>query len=511
MSDDRAARPRGSRATSIDVGCLVDGERVTTGTWIERQNPTRPVQMAGRAAAADEGLVDRALEAATRASSEWAVTPFEDRAARLVSAASAIDDATDQLAGVLCAELGKVIADCRGEARFAAAWLRESVAIARRVLQEQRGRDDERGRLEIDLEPYGVVVAVTPWNAPIVLTLLKLGPALATGNVVVVKPSPLAPLAVTHVVSLLADLLPPGVVQILHGGAEVGRALTTDPRVDKISFTGGLATGRAVMAAAASNVTPVVLELGGNDAAVICRDARLDDEDIRRLIYASFITTGQVCMAAKRLYVHADRLDEVRDRYIELARTALVTGDPMLPMTTLGPLVGPEDVARIAALVEEARRDGATVHELGTVPDPDLVDRGWFARPTLVTDIGDGARLVTDEQFGPTVPMLSFDDEDEVVARANAGPHGLSASVWSADEDRAFAIARRLRVGTTFINTHNRSGMALDAPFGGRGASGFGREYGEAGVRDYLVPHSIHAPAPFRAGGAGGTGAYPGT
>jgi len=258
-------------------------------------------------------------------------------------------------------------------------------------------------------------------------------------------------------------------------------------------------------------VTPVVLELGGNDAAIICRDARLDDDDIRRLIYASFITTGQVCMAAKRLYVHEDRFEEVRDRYLVLAESALVTGDPMLAATTLGPVVGPDDVARLSGLVDDTRRAGATVHELGSVPDPELVDAGWFVRPTLVTGVADDARIVSEEQFGPTVPMLAFTDEDEVVSRANAGPHGLAASVWSRDEDRAFALARRLRVGTTFVNTHNRSGMALDAPFGGRGAAVFGREYGEAGVRDYLVPHSIHAPAPFRAGGVGGTGAYPGT
>lgn len=494
-----------------EVGCVVDGEIVMTGAWIERQNPTRPTSLAGRAAEADAALVDRALAAATVAAPGWAATPFEDRATRLLAAATAIDDATEELASLLCAELGKVIADCRGEARFAATWLREAVAITRRVFDAPSGRDDERGRLQVELEPHGVVVAVTPWNAPIVLTLLKLGPALATGNVVIVKPSPLAPLAVTRLVSLLADLLPPGVVQLLHGGAEVGQALTTDPRVDKISFTGGLATGRAVMQAAATNVTPVVLELGGNDAAIICHDARLGDDDIRRLIYASFITTGQVCMAAKRLYVHADRHDEVVERYLDLASTALVTGDPMLADTTLGPLVGPTDVSRIAALLDDARERGGTVHDLGRVNDPDLVAAGWFARPTLVTGAPDDARIVAEEQFGPTVPLLTFTDEDEVIARANAGPHGLASSVWAADEERAFSLARRLRVGTTFINTHNRSGMALDAPFGGRGASGFGREYGEAGVRDYLVPHAIHAPAAFRAGGAGGTGAYPGT
>lgn len=494
-----------------DVGSLVDGDVVTSGDWVTRVDPARPSDVVGRAAVATPELVDRALDAAVRASPGWAATTFDDRAAALLVAADDIEAAAGELAPLLCRELGKVLVDCRGEAMFAAAWLRQSVALAREVLAEDHGRNDERGRLEVVQEPHGVVVAVTPWNAPIVLTLLKLGPALVTGNVLVVKPSPLAPLAVTRLVGLVAAHVPPGVLQLLHGEAEVGRALTTDPRVDKISFTGGLATGRKVMAAAADHVTPVVLELGGNDPAIVLRDAVLEDDDVRRLAFASFITSGQVCMAAKRLYVHADRADELVERYVALSERALVTGDPMLSTTTVGPMVTPDAARHVRDLVEAARAGGATVHDLGAVPDPDLVDTGWFVRPTMVTDVADDAAVVVEEQFGPTVPLLTFTDEDDVVARANLGPHGLAASVWSADEERAFALARRLRVGTTFVNTHNRSGMAMDAPFGGRGASGFGREYGTEGIREYLVSHAIHAPAAFRAGGEGGTGAYPGT
>jgi acyl-CoA reductase-like NAD-dependent aldehyde dehydrogenase len=363
--------------------------------------------------------------------------------------------------------------------------------------------------MEVRRIPYGVVAAVTPWNAPIILSMLKVGPALATGNTIVVKPSPLAPLAVTRVLHAIAGALPDGVLAVVHGDAEAGSALVGHPLVAKIAFTGGLGVGSAIARQAADRVVPTVLELGGNDAAILLEDADLDDLAIERLVQASFITTGQVCMAAKRLYVHRSRVDEVVDRYRTVADRVLVTGDPLADGTTLGPLVTAAARDRVAALVDGARAAGADVVPLGRVADPDLVAGGWYLDPTLVLGADDHAPIVADEQFGPTVPLLAFDDEDDVVARANASEVGLASSVWSADEDRAFALARRLEAGMTFINTHNRSGMALRAPFGGVKRSGYGREYGDAGITEYLQTHTINAPAAFRPGGAGGGAGYP--
>lgn len=498
-------------------------------TWIERFDPARPDELVGRVRASTPADVDAAVGAAYAAFPGWAATSFDDRAAALLAAADAVAELVDDRDGdrdddsyrldtpygstpeLLCRELGKVLPDCRGEIAFAAAYLRDAVATTGAVLARREIADDDLGRMEIVRDPYGVVAAVTPWNAPIILSMLKVAPALATGNTIVVKPSPLAPLAVTRVLSTIARFVPAGALSVVHGDAEVGGALTGHRDVAKVAFTGGLATGRAIARTAAETVKPLVLELGGNDAAILLADADLgDDLAVDRLVQATFITSGQVCMAAKRVYVHRSRFDEVVNRYQEVAARTLVTGDPLDEATTLGPLVTQDARDRVAALVDDAAGRGAEVIPIGRVADADLVARGSFLEPTLVLGASDDDPIVATEQFGPTVPILPFDDEAEVIGRANRSDLGLGASVWSADEDRAFAVARRLETGFTFINTHNRSGMALRAPFGGRKQSGYGREYGTAGVLEYLQSHAINAPAAFRPGGAGGGAGYPG-
>ncbi len=499
-----------ARVGPVELPAYVAGGPLVTGAWIEREDPTRPACRAGRVARVDAADAARAVDAAAAAAPGWAATPTEERL-RLVRVAAATCDAlVDEVAPLLCRELGKVLPDCEGELRFAASYLRDVAAIAPPLLTPTVV-DDDRGRLELRPTPHGVVAAITPWNAPIILSMLKVAPALATGNTIVVKPSPLAPLAVTRVLSAIAQLLPPGVLNVIHGDAEVGDALTSHPAVAKIAFTGGLTTGRAIARRAAERVVPLVLELGGNDAAVLLDDVDLSPAAVERLVHASFITSGQVCMAAKRVYVHRSRYDELVSRYLEVAARALVVGDPADAATTVGPLVDRASADRVDALVAGAADRGAEVHPLGRTADEELVAAGYFARPTLVLGAADEDPVVVDEQFGPTVPVLAFDDDDEVVARANAGDLALGSSVWSADEERALRVARRLVAGVSFINTHNRSGMSLRAPFGGRRLSGYGREYGEAGVREYLTSHAINAPAAFRPGADGAAGAgYPG-
>jgi acyl-CoA reductase-like NAD-dependent aldehyde dehydrogenase len=254
-----------------------------------------------------------------------------------------------------------------------------------------------------------------------------------------------------------------------------------------------------------------VLELGGNDPAILLPDADLSDADWERLVMASFATSGQVCMAIKRLYVPADRASEFTAAYVAATQRVLRLGDPLADGATTGPVVTAESRDRVAALVDHARRAGAEVLELGTVlPGTDL-GRGHYLRPTLVLGTADDDPLVAAEQFGPTVPLLTYDTVDEAVARANAGDLGLGASVWSADEDRAFEVAARLDAGFTFVNTHNRTGLAAHIPFGGVKRSGWGREYGDEGLAEYTQPCAIHAPGAFREGGAGlSATAYPG-
>nr|BFE29859.1 aldehyde dehydrogenase family protein [Actinomadura rugatobispora] len=469
---------------------------------IVRENPARRAEIVGRVPVADAAGVDRAVRAAADRQRSWREVPAGERAAVLLRAADAVEAMLPGTAVLLARETGKPLADCAGELRFSVAYLRWAAARAPAAYAD-RETDDAAGRLVLRRRPYGVVAAITPWNAPVILALLKVGPALAAGNTAVVKPSPLAPLAVTRVLAAF----PPGLVHVVHGGAEAGGALVGHSSVHRVAFTGGAAAGRAIGAAAAAALTPAVLELGGNDPVVLLDDADLSDAAMDRLVMASFATAGQVCMAAKRLYAPRSRLAEVREAYLAAAERALVLGDPLTEGTTVGPVVSAAAAERVRALIADSAERG-TVTGLGAVR-VDL-ERGHFVRPALVTDVADDAPVVAEEQFGPVVPLLPYDTEDEAVARANAGELGLGASVWSADEERAFAFARRFEAGFTFVNTHNRTGMALHAPFGGVKRSGHGREYGVEGLLEYVQTCAVHAPAAFRAGGGGmDAGAYP--
>lgn len=465
--------------------------------WLARENPARLGETVGRVPVAEGPDVDEAVRAADAAQRSWALAPPEERVKLLREAAASFDD--EEAAVLLARESGKPLGDCRGEIRFAGVFLNWVADRAPEVLADVE-TDDASGRLLLRRRPYGAVAAVTPWNAPVILTMLKVGPALAAGNTVVVKPSPLAPLAVSR----LLERFPRDLVRVVHGEADTGAALVGHPLVRKVAFTGGEAAGRAIGALAGRMITPAVLELGGNDPAVFLPDAPFDDAAMDRLVMGSFQSAGQVCMAAKRLYVPEDRADEFREAYVAAARRVVVLGDPLDEGTTVGPVITAQAAERIRELIGS----GGEAVPLGRVAcDP---ERGHYVRPTLLTGLGDDAPAVRDEQFGPVVPLLTYRDTEEVLARANAGELGLGASVWSADEDRAFDFARRFEAGFTFVNTHGRTGMALRAPFGGVKRSGHGREYGDEGILEYAQTCSVHAPAAFRAGGGGmAAAAYP--
>ncbi|MFE6861511.1 aldehyde dehydrogenase family protein [Nocardia sp. NPDC057668] len=458
-----------------------------------RENPARPAEIVGSVPVCPPAAVDLVVAQAHRDFLEWSRVPLPDRLAALGAAADALEARAGELAALLARESGKPIVDCRGEIGFAALYLRWVRDNAPAVLTGSEVRDG-LGRLTTTPAPFGVVAAITPWNAPIILAVLKLGPALAAGNTVVLKPSPFAPLAITAVAALL-----PG-IQVIHGGPDTVTALVAHPLVAKVAFTGGEAAGRSIAAAAGAALTPVTLELGGNDPALFLHDFALTPDDYERLVLASFATAGQVCMAAKRLYVPRTRRDEFLDSYLAAAQRILVVGDPLDERVTMGPLVNRAAVERLTDLIADSRRRGGRMIPLAAAPD---IGPGYFLTPALALDLPDDAALVTGEQFGPLVPLLTYDSEDEAVLRANDSDLGLAASVWSADEDRAFAVAADLQAGFTFVNTHNRTGMSLRAPFGGTKRSGFGREYAHEGLREYVQPTVIHAPAAFRPGGPG--------
>ena len=477
--------------------------------WIERENPAHPSELVGRVPRSTVPDVDRVVRAADAVQPAWAALAVDERIELITKAASVLPAENDRLAELLAREVGKPVADSRGEIGYAQLLLAYTLSRAPGIVADTE-IDDDAGRVLIQYKPYGVVVAITPWNAPIVLSMLKVAPALVTGNAVVLKPSPLAPLAVTEFFELLADGLPDGVLTVVHGDAETGSALVGHELVRKVAFTGGNETAKAIGRTAADVITPTVMELGGNDPAIFLDDADLGPDAMDRIVVATFATSGQVCMASKRIYVHRSRYDEFVAGFVASAERVLHTGDPLDDGVTMGPVIDARSRDRVQALIASAEAAGGTITPLGTV-DATVLDEGYFVHPALVEGLPDTHALVCDEQFGPVVPVAAFDTDDEAVARANAGELGLGASVWSADEARAFALARRLEAGITFVNTHNRTGMAPRAPFGGVKKSGFGREYGDEGLKGFLQICVVHAPAAFREGGGGGSAtAYPG-
>jgi acyl-CoA reductase-like NAD-dependent aldehyde dehydrogenase len=300
---------------------------------------------------------------------------------------------------------------------------------------------------------------------------------------VVLKPSPYTPLSTLKIGELIRDVFPPGVVNFVAGGDALGQWMTEHPGIDKISFTGSVATGKKVMASAASTLKRVTLELGGNDAAIVLDDA--DPQAVApKLFFAGFVNSGQVCMAVKRIYAHEKIHDALCAALVAEARKWKV-GDGLDPATKLGPIQNRMQYEKVVNLLEDTKRSGAKFLAGGEVPKTS----GYFLEPTLVTNIDENSRLVREEQFGPMVPILKFTDVEDAIKRANDTRYGLSGSVWSRDPERAAKIAARLEVGTAWVNQHRAT--AANVPFGGAKESGMGRTYAEMGLKSYMEPRVI--------------------
>jgi aldehyde dehydrogenase (NAD+) len=341
-------------------------------------------------------------------------------------------------------------------------------------------------------EATGVVGAVTPWNVPHQINLAKLGPALAAGNTVVLKPAPDTPWCATVLGRLVAEEtdIPAGVVNVVPSSDHtLGAMLSTDPRVDQVSFTGSTATGRKVMAAAADTVKKVFLELGGKSAFVI-----LDDADLRGACATAAFTVcthaGQGCAITTRLLVPRSLFDEAVDSTSRVM-AKLPAADPTDPGTICGPLVSARQRDRVEGYLKLALEEGGTFALGGGRPEG--LDGGFFVEPTLIVGVGNDARVAQEEIFGPVLVVIPFDDDDDAVALANDSAYGLSGSVWSADRERAVGVANRIRTGTIGIN--GGLWFSPDMPFGGYRQSGVGRESGVAGFEEYLETKSLAEPA----------------
>ncbi len=481
-------------------GLIIDGAVVpgAAGTY-PVTNPARPSEVVFDAPAASGEQLDHAVAAARRTFPAWASRAPEDRASVVIAAAAAGVAAVerDDLARLLTREHGKVY----WEAQFDAGTMGAMAAgFAPMAAEALAGRAHQAGSTTVEWVPHGVVGAILPFNWPVSVMANKVLPALLTGNTIVVKAPPTCPGTVLLVAAAMAEALPPGVLNVVNGSqAELGAALVAHPDVDMISFTGGVPTGQAVMATAAGTTRPVVLELGGNDAAVLAPDVVVDAGLANRLFDAAFVTSGQVCMAIKRLYVHRDRFAESVDALVDRLSTEVV-GDGLADGVTMGPVHLPSARDRVEDFLSEAEDGGAKVHRPGQVRPEDAGEGGYLVSPALVEAPDPDARIVRQEQFAPALPVLAYDDIDEAVARANDTPFGLCASIWSDDEALATSVAHRLEAGTVFVNTHGLSAIDMYAPMGGWKQSGFGVELGPEGMQAFarqrvVVSGALHPPS----------------
>jgi betaine-aldehyde dehydrogenase len=466
------------------MGTFIDGRLAPGGgTAVELIDPATGCS-AGTIVQASPADVGRAVASARAAYPAWAVRTPGERASILSAVADALASAQD-LIELELRETGKpraVFAD--GELPFGIDNLRFFAGAARSLEGSGAGLLSQGYTSMLIRRPLGVVAGIAPWNFPFIMAIWKLGPALAAGNTVVLKPAPQTPSSTLRLAQLACDAgLPPGVLNVVTGGVDVGTALVEHPDVAMVSITGSFRAGRAVMRSAASTVKRLHLELGGKAPAVVFADADIA-ATARGLAMAATYNSGQDCTAVTRVYVERPVFDDVVAALAGVLETVKV-GAPNDPSTDIGPLISQEHRERVHGFVTRARAAGARVITGGELP----VGPGFLYPPTLVTEVSQDAEIVQEEVFGPVVVVLPFETEDEAVTLANDCAYGLASSVWTRDVQRALRVVHRIEAGVTWVNDHLP--IASEAPHGGVKASGFGKDMSQEALAEYTVTHHV--------------------
>lgn len=462
-----------------DYKLLINGQLVDGDATLEVINPAteEPVAVCARASKAQ---LDQAVAAAKAAFPAWSATPIDERRKALLAIADVIQANLPDLARLLTQEQGKPLQDAMGEVFGTAAFFRyfAGLDLSPKVVQ-----DDATSRVEIRRRPLGVVGAIVPWNFPMILMAFKVPAALLAGNTVILKPAPTTPLTALKLGALIKDILPPGVLNIITDANDLGGEMTKHPDIRKISFTGSTETGKKVMASAADALKRVSLELGGNDALIVLDD--VDPKETAPKVYgAAMQNAGQVCIAAKRIYVHESIYDAMCDELAKLAKEAVV-GDGLQQGTQMGPLQNKQQFEKVLGFIESAKKDGRIIaggNRKG--------DKGYFIEPTVVRDITDGSKLVDEEQFGPVMPVIKYSDPAEAIARANASIYGLGGSIWAKDSEKAWSLAEKMESGSVWVNKH--ADLQPHLPFGGSKFSGVGVELGEEGLKEFTQIQTLN-------------------
>ena len=456
---------------------IIGGKRVETPQTFKVLNPVDESVVAEAPQGTVE-LLDQAVAAARKAFPAWSALSSEARSAKLMEIADIIEKHHPELAELVTREQGKTQSGpgANLEVGGAVAWTRVTAGLN---LPEETIQDDKQGKILLRRKPVGVVGSITPWNWPLMIAIWHIMPALRIGCTVVIKPSPYTPLSTLRVVELMNSVLPPGVINVVTGDADVGNRMSSHPGIDKIVFTGSINTGKKVMGGAATTLKRITLELGGNDAGIILPGTKIEPL-LEKLFWGCFINAGQTCAALKRLYVHSSQYEEVVSKFADYM-SKIPVGNGLDPKNLIGPLNNKMQLDKVASYVDEARARGARIVIGGVRPK----GPGFFYPLTLIADVTDDMLIVKEEQFGTVVPVIKYETVDEAIARANSLNVGLGGSVWGDDAAKAAEIASRLECGTAWVNQHG--GLHPMAPFGGVKCSGIGVEFNVDGLKEYTT------------------------
>jgi len=453
----------------------INGEAVVTKNTQPVYNPATRAVFAEVPDASKE-LLDDTVRAARQALGPWRNTPVSQRQAAMEGFADLLEAHSEELMTLLTREQGKPRAGAEFEVLGSVAWIR---AIATQSLPDELVEETDERRVITRFTPVGVVGAIVPWNFPILLSIWKIAPALMAGCTLVLKPSPYTPLCDLKMVELAQQAFPPGVLSAVSGGDDLGKWITSHPGINKVAFTGSTETGRHVMRSAADTIKRVTLELGGNDPAIVLPD--VDAKAIApELFWAAFQNNAQFCNVSKRLYIHEDVYDEVRDALVEFIEANIKVGDGTLEDTDLGPIQNSMQYGKVKDYFADCHANGYNFALGGKI---DENAKGWFVPVSLVDNPPENSRIVQEEPFGPILPLLKWSDEDDVIARANDTIYGLGATVWGKDLNAVERIGSQLEAGTVWLNeVHQYSPFQA---FGGHKQSGLGCENSLHGLMEY--------------------------
>jgi acyl-CoA reductase-like NAD-dependent aldehyde dehydrogenase len=451
---------------------LIGGKLVRGAAVMDVINPATEATITA-CPCADASQLNEAVAAARNAFPAWSSTTLEQRGELLKKLSAALSARQDEFARILTLEQGKPLPGAAFEVAGSSLLIQyfASQGLADTVL-----RESDHEKIIKQRAPLGVVAAIAAWNFPLLLLVIKVAPALLAGNTVVAKPAPTTPLTTLLFGELCAEIFPPGVVNIIADRNDLGGLLTSHPDVAKVAFTGSTETGKKVMASASATLKRLTLELGGNDAAIVLDD--VDPKTVAPALFAgAMLNSGQLCIASKRVYVHESQYDVVCEELAKCANAAVVD-DGMIEGAQFGPVQNRRQYDKLLGYIDEARQRGRIL-----AGGRKLDRKGYFIPPTIVRDLPDDARLVTEEQFGPVLPVLRYADVNDAIRRANACELGLGAIVWSSDWNRALRVASQLQCGSVYVNKN--PDLQPDVPLGGTKRSGFGFELGREGLEEF--------------------------